>query len=102
MSKSKRIIFTTLEQAISARAERDAAIGPPVRGVHIGEGIHVSMPETWDGAGAVPLGWSGFDGEMLDGTEYVIGAPAEISGLLGGKLKTDAVEIDGTQSFEEM
>lgn len=36
----------------------DKALSFPAAGVHIGEGIHVNMPESWDGTGEVPEGWT--------------------------------------------
>ena len=30
----------------------------PKIGTHIGSGVHVNMPPTWDGQGATPPGWS--------------------------------------------
>lgn len=47
------------------RARADSALDllnefdPPRRGVHRGLGIHVFMPESWDGNGPVPPGWTG-------------------------------------------
>lgn len=32
--------------------------GYPKIGSHIGGGIHVNMPPTWDGTGATPPGWT--------------------------------------------
>lgn len=34
------------------------ALGYPKIGVHVGGGLHVVMPPTWDGQGAVPAGWT--------------------------------------------
>jgi hypothetical protein len=36
----------------------DLAAGMPAIGVHIGGGIHVNMPPTWDAQGATPPGWT--------------------------------------------
>lgn len=51
----------------ASRAERDIAGGLldkanalPSRGAHIGGGRHVIMPETWDGVGKVPPGWTSY------------------------------------------
>lgn len=44
------------------KAARDKLLGPPVRGIHCGGGIHAPMPATWDGTGKVPPGWTGYDG----------------------------------------
>lgn len=40
------------------QAAIDKAYGYPRKGVHVGGGIHVDMPDTWDGTGATPPGWS--------------------------------------------
>lgn len=34
------------------------ALGYPIVGTHVGGGLHVSMPATWDGQGACPPGWT--------------------------------------------
>lgn len=34
------------------------ALGYPQKGVHVGDGLHVAMPDTWDGEGATPPGWT--------------------------------------------
>ena len=34
------------------------ALGYPKRGSHIGGGVHVTMPASWDGSGATPPGWT--------------------------------------------
>lgn len=36
----------------------DKADGGPKLGVHVGGGVHVEMPATWDGTGEVPPGWT--------------------------------------------
>lgn len=36
----------------------DKALGFPRAGTHVGGGIHVPMPETWDGQGPTPPGWT--------------------------------------------
>jgi hypothetical protein len=36
----------------------DKALGFPRAGTPVGGGIHVPMPQTWDGQGATPLGWT--------------------------------------------
>jgi hypothetical protein len=32
--------------------------GYPLLGTHIGGGVHVTMPPTWDGTGLTPPGWT--------------------------------------------
>ncbi len=34
------------------------AMALPAAGAHIGGGRHVDMPQTWDGQGATPPGWT--------------------------------------------
>lgn len=34
------------------------ALGYPRKGAHVGGGIHVPMPESWDGQGVCPPGWT--------------------------------------------
>lgn len=36
----------------------DKALGYPKPGVRVGGGIHVPMPDTWDGTGPTPPGWT--------------------------------------------
>lgn len=36
----------------------DKALGYPKRGTHVGGGKHAVMPETWDGTGPTPPGWT--------------------------------------------
>jgi len=52
----------------------DKGRGLPARGVHVGLGPHCDMPETWDGEGAVPVGWTshvaGIDGATLQVLDY--------------------------------
>jgi hypothetical protein len=36
----------------------DKALGLPLPGKHVGGGLHVAMPATWDGSGATPPGWT--------------------------------------------
>ena len=35
-------------------------LGFPLVGRHIGGGVHVPMPPTWDGTGPVPPGWTAY------------------------------------------
>lgn len=44
----------------------DKAHALPVRGTHTGGGIHVPMPETWDGNGPVPPGWTSHQAHRND------------------------------------
>lgn len=51
----------------AAAALLDKAYGYPLRGTHIGTGKHVGMPDTWDGLGRVPPGWTSHQGHRNDG-----------------------------------
>lgn len=53
-----KVIPTTEPNADSLLATVDKALGNPRRGVHIGGGMHCDMPDTWDGTGATPPGWT--------------------------------------------
>ncbi len=50
---------------VGAEIEADAlnaivskALGLPKAGTHVGRGPHVTMPQTWDGQGKAPPGWT--------------------------------------------
>lgn len=45
-------------QAREAQALIDRALGYPRRGIHVGRGTHVVMPQLWDGNGEPPPGWT--------------------------------------------
>lgn len=58
---------TTEAEALELLTIREKAGAPePEKGVHVGAGRHVQMPETWDGNGKVPAGWSGLAGVYFD------------------------------------
>lgn len=40
--------------------------GFPLRGHHIGPGPHVPMPDTWDGKGEVPPGWTAYSDQSIE------------------------------------
>lgn len=52
------------------RIKRKLGEESPARGTHVGSGPHVKMPDTWDGTGKVPPGWSGVHG-VYEETEQV-------------------------------
>jgi hypothetical protein len=52
----------TLTDALALQGARDADPLPRTRGIPFGIGRHVTMPETWDGAGDTPFGWTGEPG----------------------------------------
>jgi hypothetical protein len=62
----------------------------PVRGVHIGRGPHVKMPETWGGENRVPPGWSGVHGVFAE-TAWT-GEGYEETGLYSVGLPEDTEE----------
>lgn len=49
----------------------DKAWLQPLRGVHVGRGPHVNMPETWDGNGPVPPGWTSHQAHRTDPQETI-------------------------------
>lgn len=49
----------------------DRAWSQPAIGVHVGGGIHVSMPATWDGNGPVPPGWTSHQAHRNDPIETI-------------------------------
>lgn len=57
MAKDKSATGTEA-QMDALRATVDKALGFPRSGRHVGGGIHVPMPDTWDGQGPTPPGWT--------------------------------------------
>lgn len=57
MAKDKSATGTEAEMD-SVLVIIDKALGFPKPGQHVGGGIHVPMPQTWDGQGATPPGWT--------------------------------------------
>ncbi len=41
---------------------QDKLLGLPLKGTRVGGGIHVPMPDSWNGSGAVPPGWTSYLG----------------------------------------
>ena len=60
--KTRRRLTAKMD-ARELRLLRDR-VAPSSIGTHIGGGRHVDMPDTWDGIGQVPPGWSGYMGEV--------------------------------------
>jgi hypothetical protein len=58
MSKPIRVATGTEAQMDALSAVVDKALGFPMRGTNVGGGQHVVSPETWDGTGETPLGWT--------------------------------------------
>lgn len=50
--------ITTEADARATQAAQDKLLGYPARGTHVGAGVHVPMPDTWDGTGDCPPGWT--------------------------------------------
>jgi hypothetical protein len=72
--KLERCLSGTPAEMRAAQAAMDKALGYPRKGVQVGGGIHVPMPETWDGTGDCPPGWARTASEPLmakDGTAYL-------------------------------
>lgn len=57
MAIAKSAVGTEAE-ADSLIAIVDKALGYPRKGTHAGRGPHVQMPDTWDGKGETPPGWT--------------------------------------------
>lgn len=73
--KLERCLVGTLEEMREAQAAVDKALGYPRRGRHVGGGRHVGMPDTWDGQGPCPPGWTKSASEPVeaaDGTTYLV------------------------------
>ena len=58
-------IVTLQSDAVSLEQLQDKLLGYPRRGTPIGPGIHVLVQQSWDGTGAVPLGWSSYKGSSI-------------------------------------
>lgn len=56
------VVQVTSLLAAATEANQDKLLGYPLAGVHVGGGRHVDMPPTWDGSGAVPIGWTSYKG----------------------------------------
>jgi hypothetical protein len=53
-------ISTTQPAAAELEQLEDKLLSYPAKGVPIGRGIHVPMPDTWDGNGKPPMGWTSY------------------------------------------
>jgi len=81
------------------KASRDKLIGPPVKGFHMGGGRHCDMPDTWDGVGKVPPGWSGADGpeEHPDRKgEWSVELPSSVSVALADSRQSRVTPAEKT------
>lgn len=50
----------TLANCQALNALQNKLQGLPLPGVHVGGGVHVDMPKTWDGTGPTPPGWTAY------------------------------------------
>lgn len=50
----------TLANCTTLNALQNKLQGLPLIGEHVGGGIHVDMPKTWDGTGPTPPGWTAY------------------------------------------
>jgi hypothetical protein len=80
----------TQSDCSAVSAARDKLLGPPVKGVHVGGGIHVAMPESWNGDGDVPLGWTGYQGPKQEGQQWSVDPG---NGQTDAALKTTAADV---------
>jgi hypothetical protein len=53
-------ISTTQPAAVELEQLEDKLLSLPAKGVHVGRGIHVPMPASWDGNGKPPMGWTSY------------------------------------------
>jgi hypothetical protein len=56
--KLERCLTGSPEEMLTAQRAIDKALGYPRKGLRVGGGRHVPMPETWDGTGECPPGWT--------------------------------------------
>ena len=57
-------------------------VDAPTKGVQVGGGIHVPMPDAWDGVGRVPLGYTGTAGIYEEDGAFSVGLPEDIEDRL--------------------
>jgi hypothetical protein len=56
------VLQATEALARESELNLDKLLAYPKRGTHVGGGLHVPMPASWDGIGAVPIGWTSYRG----------------------------------------
>lgn len=92
----ERCIKGTPAEMRAVQRAADKALGYPRRGVQVGGGIHVAMPETWDGKGECPPGWTSTFSEpvtAVDGFAYLAVTGREMALIDPASLvKLDAAE----------
>ena len=72
--------------------------------MHVGGGKHVDMPETWDGQGDVPPGWSSHKGGVLPHpdereTAFVLAVAPDVEPKVAASGKLDSSEKATLQAF---
>lgn len=96
---------TTEAEALELLAIREkAGASEPEKGVHIGAGRHVPMPETWDGSGKVPAGWSGLSGVYFDDAKsaYIVETVDVLDDSMKSKLSAEEFKkIDDAMKVAE-
>jgi len=68
----------------------DKALSLPAAGTHVGGGIHVNMPPTWDGTGATPPGWTKH--ATIEGVAAAIDAVVQLPDSLATVAQLRAVQ----------
>jgi hypothetical protein len=58
MSRPIKTAAGTEAQMLALQATIDKALGYPRKGVSIGTILRLDVPDTWDGTGPTPLGWT--------------------------------------------
>jgi hypothetical protein len=58
MSKPIKVATGTEAQMVALQATIDKALGYPRKGTSIGTIVRLNVPETWDGTGPTPPGWT--------------------------------------------
>jgi hypothetical protein len=58
MSKPIKIAAGTEAQMVALQATIDKALGYPRKGVSVGSIRQLNVPDTWDGTGPTPPGWT--------------------------------------------
>jgi hypothetical protein len=84
MSRPTKIATGTEAQMTALQATIDKALGYPRRGINIGDSPFAPViPETWDGTGDVPVGWTETaTSPWLDGATAVLPLPDDLAAEL--------------------
>jgi len=61
-------------------------LGFPQRGTHVGDGVHVDMPQVWDGTGRTPPGWT--SSAVDNWTTSTLDSQLPISDEMANKLQS--------------